>query len=230
MYPVDSFLCLDADQSPLWVNRDELVYLGYADEMEAYAAMSEETRQARLTAAKEKSISESGEYLEPEEMSSRDIQSAVRIILPGELAKHAVSEGTKAVTKFCSINDETEPHHFSKAAGLQFPVARTGYDASRFSSCSLSTGAAVYLTAVCEYAYRTPMSLRVFISRSSRVHLTFISCSSHVHLTFISRSSHVHHVHLTFITFISCHLTFTSHAWDHARPYHVALDDHLADL
>ena len=26
--------------------------------------------------------------------------TAVRLILPGELAKHAVSEGTKAVTKF----------------------------------------------------------------------------------------------------------------------------------
>jgi histone H2A len=35
-------------------------------------------------------------------LSSRDIQSAVRLVLPGELAKHAVSEGTKAVTKFTS--------------------------------------------------------------------------------------------------------------------------------
>jgi histone H2B len=33
-------------------------------------------------------------------MSSREIQTAVRLVLPGELAKHAVSEGTKAVTKF----------------------------------------------------------------------------------------------------------------------------------
>ena len=33
-------------------------------------------------------------------MSSRDIQSAIRLVLPGELAKHAVSEGTKAMTKF----------------------------------------------------------------------------------------------------------------------------------
>ena len=35
-------------------------------------------------------------------ISSREIQTAVRLILPGELAKHAVSEGTKAVTKFTS--------------------------------------------------------------------------------------------------------------------------------
>ena len=31
-------------------------------------------------------------------VTSREIQTSVRLILPGELAKHAVSEGTKAVT------------------------------------------------------------------------------------------------------------------------------------
>ncbi len=35
-------------------------------------------------------------------LTSREIQTAVRLVLPGELAKHAVSEGTKAVTKFTS--------------------------------------------------------------------------------------------------------------------------------
>lgn len=35
-------------------------------------------------------------------LSSREIQTAVRLILPGELAKHSVSEGTKAVTKYTS--------------------------------------------------------------------------------------------------------------------------------
>eukprot|EP00697_Spironema_sp_BW2_P000407 gnl/Spiro4/10507_TR5625_c0_g1_i1.p2 gnl/Spiro4/10507_TR5625_c0_g1~~gnl/Spiro4/10507_TR5625_c0_g1_i1.p2 ORF type:complete len:146 (+),score=56.35 gnl/Spiro4/10507_TR5625_c0_g1_i1:36-440(+) len=35
-----------------------------------------------------------------ETISSREIQTAVRLLLPGELAKHAISEGTKAVTKF----------------------------------------------------------------------------------------------------------------------------------
>uniref|UniRef100_A0A8C0H8K6 Core Histone H2A/H2B/H3 domain-containing protein n=1 Tax=Chelonoidis abingdonii TaxID=106734 RepID=A0A8C0H8K6_CHEAB len=35
-------------------------------------------------------------------ISSREIQTAVCLLLPGELAKHAVSEGTKAVTKYTS--------------------------------------------------------------------------------------------------------------------------------
>uniref|UniRef100_UPI00358E5816 histone H2B, gonadal-like n=1 Tax=Myxine glutinosa TaxID=7769 RepID=UPI00358E5816 len=32
----------------------------------------------------------------------REIQTAVHLLLPGELAHHAVSEGTKAVTKYIS--------------------------------------------------------------------------------------------------------------------------------
>ncbi|NXF26269.1 H2B protein, partial [Rhodinocichla rosea] len=35
-------------------------------------------------------------------LSSREVQAAARLLLPGELAKHAVSEGTKAVTKYTS--------------------------------------------------------------------------------------------------------------------------------
>ena len=33
-------------------------------------------------------------------LTSREVQTAIRLVFPGELAKHAVSEGTKAVTKF----------------------------------------------------------------------------------------------------------------------------------
>ena len=47
-------------------------------------------------------------------VSSREIQTAVRFALPGELAKHAVSEGTKAVTKF------TSSEHLNP--GLQVPT------------------------------------------------------------------------------------------------------------
>ncbi|EGR31260.1 hypothetical protein IMG5_114680 [Ichthyophthirius multifiliis] len=35
-------------------------------------------------------------------LSSREVQTAVKLLLPGELARHAISEGTKAVTKFSS--------------------------------------------------------------------------------------------------------------------------------
>lgn len=35
-------------------------------------------------------------------MSSREIQGAVKLVLPGELGKHAIAEGTKAVTNYIS--------------------------------------------------------------------------------------------------------------------------------
>ncbi len=53
----------------------------------------------------DKIATESGKlvrYNKKNTLTSREIQTAVRLLLPGELAKHAVSEGTKAVTKFTS--------------------------------------------------------------------------------------------------------------------------------
>ncbi|MBW0464218.1 hypothetical protein O181_003933 [Austropuccinia psidii MF-1] len=41
-------------------------------------------------------------YNKKSTISSREIQTAVRLILPGELSKHAISEGTKGVTKYTS--------------------------------------------------------------------------------------------------------------------------------
>ncbi|KAL1558189.1 histone H2B [Salvia divinorum] len=35
-------------------------------------------------------------------LSSREIQGAVKLVLPGELGKHAIAEGTKAVTNYVS--------------------------------------------------------------------------------------------------------------------------------
>ena len=53
-----------------------------------------------LSAAAE--ASKLAHYNKRSTITSRYIQTAVRLLLPGELAKHAVSEGTKAVTKYTS--------------------------------------------------------------------------------------------------------------------------------
>eukprot|EP01125_Pyxidicula_operculata_P001388 TRINITY_DN1127_c0_g1_i1.p1 TRINITY_DN1127_c0_g1~~TRINITY_DN1127_c0_g1_i1.p1 ORF type:complete len:153 (-),score=39.58 TRINITY_DN1127_c0_g1_i1:221-637(-) len=47
-------------------------------------------------------------YSNRQTITSREIQTAVRLLLPGELAKHAVSEGTKAVTKYNASLEEEE--------------------------------------------------------------------------------------------------------------------------
>lgn len=94
-------------------------------------------------------------------LTARDIQTAVRLCLSGELAKHAVSEGTKAVTKSFSSRP---PNGFrsssmsaSAKAGLQFPVGRikrymkTGGTAKVMGFDRVGAGAPVYLAAVLEY-------------------------------------------------------------------------------
>ena len=89
-------------------------------------------------------------------INTRDVQDAVRLAFPGELCKHALSEGTKAVAKY----DESKygessggkPVMKSSRAGLQFSVPRTQKLMMKMSSVQRKTGvAAVYITAVCEY-------------------------------------------------------------------------------
>ena len=51
----------------------------------------------------EKIVGEAGtlcKYAKKQTLTAREIQSACRLILPGELSKHALSEGTKALTKY----------------------------------------------------------------------------------------------------------------------------------
>lgn len=41
-------------------------------------------------------------YNKKHTLSAREVQSAVKLLLPGELAKHAIIEGAKAVNKYAS--------------------------------------------------------------------------------------------------------------------------------
>ncbi len=44
--------------------------------------------------------SQLSKFKKAQTISSKDIQAAVKLLLPGELAKHAMSEGTKALAKY----------------------------------------------------------------------------------------------------------------------------------
>mmetsp|Transcript_17537 Transcript_17537/g.27112 ORF Transcript_17537/g.27112 Transcript_17537/m.27112 type:complete len:211 (+) Transcript_17537:16-648(+) len=82
-------------------------------------------------------------------LSSREIQTAVRLVLPGELSKHAVSEGTKAVTKFSS--NQGSKGSQSVKAGLVFPVGRVKKYLKERTKLRIGAGSAIYLAAVLEY-------------------------------------------------------------------------------
>lgn len=95
-------------------------------------------------------------------ISSRDVQSATKLTLPGELARHAVSEGTRAVTKYNAViegasgkpsgNGKAKPQQRSHKAGLTFNVTRVEKVMMIESNAPRKSGtSSVYLAAVAEY-------------------------------------------------------------------------------
>eukprot|EP00942_MAST-04A_sp_MAST-4A-sp1_P003570 g3570.t1 len=99
---------------------------------------------------------ESDKFAYPGNISDRDIQMAVRLCLPGEVAKHAVSEGTKSVTKFsiaCGGIQSRSSYIQSRSscAGLQFDVDQIGALMTQATSMVVTQKAACYLSAVMEY-------------------------------------------------------------------------------
>lgn len=91
-------------------------------------------------------------------LSSREIQTAVRLLIRKELAKHAVTEGTKAVIRFTSHSSDSIRHSTTAGttttarAGLQFSVPRVD-NMLRHLTQALKVGAVapVYLAAILEY-------------------------------------------------------------------------------
>jgi histone H2B len=93
-------------------------------------------------------------------ISSRDIQFAVRLALPSELRKHAVAEGTKAVTKYNSGEVRGKKTLKGAKAGLQFPVTRVEHIMMELSlSERKSETSAIYLAAVIEYVMAEVLEL-----------------------------------------------------------------------
>lgn len=90
-------------------------------------------------------------------INARTIQTATRMVFPGELTKHAVSEGTKAVLKYnvSGTKPGAKAPQF-KAAGLIFPVMFTRKLLTMEEMGSkifqrVGAGGPVYLAAVLEY-------------------------------------------------------------------------------
>lgn len=96
-------------------------------------------------------------------ISSREVQAAVRMVFSGELAKHAVSEGTKAVTKFVSSRPtgkkpknepkakKANPVTLAVKSGLQFSPSMVRNQFKKLTNLRVGAGAPIYLAAVIEY-------------------------------------------------------------------------------
>jgi len=114
------------------------------------------------------------EHARKKTIGSREVQSAVRAFLKGELAKHAVSEGTKAVTKFTSFYYKKDDKRKSDAvkAGLIIPPVRIRtiikdnvYDYKTDTRISETTS--VYLAGVVEYLLAELLELAGNVARDN---------------------------------------------------------------
>lgn len=108
-------------------------------------------------------------------VDARLVQTAVRLVLVGELTKHAISEGTKAVVK--SSNTAHEPPSgpaqrvsLQARAGLQFPVTRVAdmMRARLGARVRIARTGSVYLAAVLEYICAEILELAGNAARDNR--------------------------------------------------------------
>ena len=78
-------------------------------------------------------------YTKKPTLTSREIHTAVRLVLPGELAKHAVSEGSKAINKY--IGSSYSPYEkTSYASKAQKQAQRKGVEAAKARREAVASG------------------------------------------------------------------------------------------
>ena len=95
-------------------------------------------------------------YAKKATVGSKEIEAATKFILPGQLSKHAVAEGKKAVAKFEQVSKDggkrKKSVSRSSKAGLIFPVGRIARHMRKARVASrIGAGAPVFVAAVLQY-------------------------------------------------------------------------------
>lgn len=110
-------------------------------------------------------------------VSVREVEFAARLCLPKELAKLAVVEGTRAVTKYLgpaaaedsSVALQARCSTQTTKVGLTFPVGRVHRALAKKLRMKVAATAPVYLAAVLEFMVRELMELAGYAARYSSI-------------------------------------------------------------
>eukprot|EP00802_Teleaulax_amphioxeia_P002865 Tamp_02868.p1 GENE.Tamp_02868~~Tamp_02868.p1 ORF type:complete len:917 (-),score=169.94 Tamp_02868:396-3146(-) len=164
-----------------WESRGEVVRVGLGGAVAQHEAKDPSERGNALLEHLKRAQEQPGED------TARAIVMAVRQVFPGELAKHAVSEATKALTKyrdagvalprFDAASGGLEyggntagvvGDSIDSAAGLQFPVLGVAHMMSVCAGRPPSTAAAVCMSAVLEYMCAELLELAGNTARDNR--------------------------------------------------------------
>ena len=101
--PRDEVLIYHADKRYSWELRNEIVRVGLAGALASFEAKTAAEQEA-VFKAQQDLVDDDPLECDGGVTTPQDVQTAVQRVYPGELAKHAVSEGTKAVKMFNGIN------------------------------------------------------------------------------------------------------------------------------
>ena len=122
-----------------------MIRVGLGDTVAVFDAKSQEEQQAL---EQEHTL----KLLGVPEITPLDIQTCVKIIVPGELCQYAVSAGVKAVVEFKKAPEQPPlPEKYSNYSDLVFPVLLVQRLLSARTGMRVSSEAAVYFAAVLEY-------------------------------------------------------------------------------
>lgn len=75
------------DSEPSWIDREQLIFKGFQPSIDKYCNLVKETKEERYETLK---LEFDEDVKEGQMISSREVEAALRMLFPGELAKHAV--------------------------------------------------------------------------------------------------------------------------------------------
>lgn len=108
-------------------------------------------------------------------ITSRHVQTAVRLWFPGEMAKRAVTAGTKILARYTTYmtrkEKESEKASISNVIGLHIPVSRVKKAMKKYTSdcsCRVSDSGAVYLASVVEYVIGEMIDVSSHLARDNK--------------------------------------------------------------